>query len=587
MVESSGGVLLLYYVLPAVSVVTAAVLAAWVFVARRDATASTWILTMLLSGGLLNLFYLVLTLSGSRFVQRTAVFPRNVALIGFTLGFVLYCSAYTGRNFHRRRPVAAAMVAVFGGFFVLSATGPLHDLLFVAYVPRNEPFGYVVAQPSALYVLFVVGFVVFSGYASYVMADHLLATERRTGWQIVTFLLGALTFMGFEVAGQLGVFPADGLSHAAYGVLPIFVLLGLAMVEFDLLDVQPVARTAVVEQLRDPVIVLDDDRRVVDFNEASTGVWPGIADNVSEPFDAVCPALAREITVPPESDSVTEKIALTADGEDRFFSVTVSAVSRQDGREAGLYSILLRDITKLEQSRRQLETQNERLDQVASTISHDLRNPINVAQGHTAILSELVAEASLDPETEQRATDSLASLQGSHDRMLAIIDDVLTIAKEGKTVEETEVLALSAVAKEAWAHVDTGAATLSVEDAEIRADRSKLLSILENLFRNAIDHGPPDVRVEVTPTPDGFAVQDDGPGIPADHHDSIFEYGYSTEGENTGLGLSIVRTMAESHGWSVDLDDSYDEGTRFRFSTGRTPGLSEGTDDLHPAAGEH
>jgi len=587
MVESSVPVLLLYYVLPAVSVLTAGVLAAWVFVARRDATAATWVLTMLLSGGLLNLFYLVLTLSESRFIQKIAIFPRNVALIVFTLGFVLYCSAYTGRNFHRKRSIAAAMVVVFGGFLVLSVTGPFHDLLFVAYVPRSEPFGYVVAQPSAFYVFFVVGFVAFSGYASYVMADHLLATERRTGWQIVTFLLGALSFASFEVAGQLGVFPADGLSHAAYGVLPIFLLLGLAMVEFDLLDVQPVARTAVVEHLRDPVIVLDDDRRVVDFNEASTRVWPGVADHVSEPFDIVCPALAREIAVPPESDTVTEKIALTTDGENRHFSVTVSAVSRQDGTQAGLYSILLRDITKLEQSVRQLQTQNERLDQVASTISHDLRNPINVAQGHTAILSELIEEQPLDPEAEQRATDSLASLQGSHDRMLAIIDDVLTIAQEGKTVEETEVLDLSTVTSEAWAHVDTGAATLSVEDGEVRADRSKLLSILENLFRNAVDHGPSDVRVEVTPTPDGFAVADDGPGIPADHHDSIFEYGYSTESDNTGLGLSIVRTMAESHGWSVDLDDTYDEGTRFVFSTGRAPGLSGGTDALHPDAGEH
>jgi signal transduction histidine kinase len=576
MLDAPAPILLLYYVLPLAAVVTSLVLTTWVLVAHRDATAATWVVAMLLSGGLLNLFYLVLTLSGSRLVQRTMIFPRNLALVGFTAGFVLYCSVYTGRNFHRRRPVAAAMAAVFGGFFLLSATGPFHDLLFVGYVPRSEPFGYVVAEPNALYVLFVVGFVAFSGYASYVLADHLLATERRTGWQIVTFLLGALTFMGFEVAGQLGVFPADGLSHASYGVLPIFVLLGLAMVEFDLLDVQPVARTAVVEHLRDPVLVLDADRRVVDFNEASTRVWPDIDEHVSESFETVCPALAREIEVPPESDTARDKIALTADDEDRFFSVTVSAVSRQDGARAGLYSVLLRDVTELEQSLRQLQTQNDRLDQVASTISHDLRNPINVAQGHTSILGEVLAEQPLDPETDQRTTDSLASVRQSHDRMLDIIDDVLTIAQEGKTVQQTDLIDPSAVAREAWTNVDTGAATLAVgENCELTADRSKLLSILENLFRNAVDHGPADVQVAVDATEDGFAVQDDGPGIPGDHHDSIFEYGYTTEGENTGLGLSIVRTMAESHGWTVELDDSYEAGTRFVFSTGRTPGLSE------------
>jgi signal transduction histidine kinase len=82
-------------------------------------------------------------------------------------------------------------------------------------------------------------------------------------------------------------------------------------------------------------------------------------------------------------------------------------------------------------------------------------------------------------------------------------------------------------------------------------------------------------------------VQDDGPGIPADHHDSIFEYAYTTEGENTGLGLSSVRTMAESHGWTVDLDAGYDEATRSVSSPSHAPGLSRGTVAFNPAVREH
>jgi len=579
MLDSPIAVGFVYYLLPAVTVLTAGALTAWVVVAHRDATAATWILGLLVSGGTLNLFYLVITLSGNREIQQAMIYPRQIALIGFTAAFVLYCSAYTGRNFHRQRPVAAAMGAVFGSFVVLSVTEPVTELLFVAYRPRSEPFGYVVAEPSAIYVAFLVGIVAFTAYATYVMVDHLLSTKRRTGWQIVLFLVGAFTFSGFEVAGQLGLFPATGLSHAVYGVLPIFLLLAVALFQFDLLEVQPVARTAVVEQLRDPVVVLDSDRRVVDFNAASTRVWPGIDDAVSDPFERVCPALSQDVEVPPETDTVTEKIALTADGEDRFFSVTVSKVSRDGGSR--LYSILLRDITELEQSLRQLQTQNERLDQVASTISHDLRNPINVAQGHADLLAELLAELELDPATERRANESIANVQQSHDRMLDIIDDILTIAREGKTVEETEPVELSTVAREAWNNVDTADATLTVaDDRELSADRSKLMSIFENLFRNAIDHGRPDVEVGVSATEDGFAVQDDGPGIPPTHRDSVFEYGYTTESGNTGLGLSIVRTMAESHGWTVELDE-VDDGTRFVFSTTRGSTLSGETDALH------
>jgi signal transduction histidine kinase len=114
-----------------------------------------------------------------------------------------------------------------------------------------------------------------------------------------------------------------------------------------------------------------------------------------------------------------------------------------------------------------------------------------------------------------------------------------------------------------------------VDDRTLQADRSKLLTIFENLFRNAIDHCQADVTVSVGATEDGFYVADDGPGIPADHRDHVFEYGYTTGTEGTGLGLSIVRTMAESHGWTVELDESA-AGARFVVSTGVGGSVGEG-----------
>jgi len=564
-----------YYVLPVVAVVTALVLVTGVYARHRTAAGATWFITMLLSGGALNLFHLLIAVSENRTVQWLAIFPRLLALVSVIAAFVLFCSAYTGRDFHRKRRVAAAMVAVFGSYAVLVATSPIHELLFVDYTNRSEPFGYVVAEPSVGSVVLLLGLVSFVAYATYVMVEHLLSTKRRAGWQIVLILLGALSVAAFEVAGNLGFLPATGMSHSGYGILPLFLCFFLALFRFDLLDVTPVARTRVVENLRDPVVILDADLRVVDFNDASTRIWPDVGDHLPEPFETACPELAREIDVPPGADAVAEKISLTTDGRDRYYSVTVSEVSRKRGDRTELYSIFLRDVTELEQSRQQLQTQNERLDQVASTISHDLRNPINVSQGHTTLLGDILDGADLDPAAETQASESLEKIRQGHDRMLDIIEDVLTLAREGKTVEETEMLDLSTVACEAWGTVATADATLTVVSGdEFPADRSKLLQVFENLFRNAVDHGHPGVSVEVGTTDDGFYVQDDGPGIDDAYRDSVFEYGYTTDSDNTGLGLSIVRTMAESHGWTVELDDSFDEGTRFVFHTSLEPSLS-------------
>jgi signal transduction histidine kinase len=74
------------------------------------------------------------------------------------------------------------------------------------------------------------------------------------------------------------------------------------------------------------------------------------------------------------------------------------------------------------------------------------------------------------------------------------------------------------------------------------------------------------VSVRTGLTERGFYVADDGPGIPAEEADRILEYGYTTSEDGTGLGLSIVETMANSHGWTVRLDQEYEEGARFVFT---------------------
>jgi signal transduction histidine kinase len=65
---------------------------------------------------------------------------------------------------------------------------------------------------------------------------------------------------------------------------------------------------------------------------------------------------------------------------------------------------------------------------------------------------------------------------------------------------------------------------------------------------------------------DGFYVADDGPGIPADERETVFESGYSTAADGTGFGLSIVEEIASAHGWAVRVTDSAEGGARFEVA---------------------
>ncbi|SEN81841.1 Signal transduction histidine kinase [Halorientalis persicus] len=221
----------------------------------------------------------------------------------------------------------------------------------------------------------------------------------------------------------------------------------------------------------------------------------------------------------------------------------------------------------------QLERENERLDRFASIVSHDLRNPLNVAELHTDMLADTCDDDSHLPKIED-----------AHERMEEIIEDTLTLAREGEAVTETEPIHLASLAERCWATVDTADATLSVTaDAVVEADEERLRHVFENLFRNSVEHGGETATVTVGPLEaasrsdgdgtdstaiDGFYVEDDGPGIPPGEREKVFEPGYSDAEDGTGLGLAIVREIVDAHGWDVTITESGGSEAEQRASSG-------------------
>jgi PAS domain S-box-containing protein len=214
---------------------------------------------------------------------------------------------------------------------------------------------------------------------------------------------------------------------------------------------------------------------------------------------------------------------------------------------------------ELERRQREVELRekNERLDQFASIVTHDLRNPLNVASGNLALAQDV----------DDVESPRLETVEEAHDRMATLIEEVLTLAREGEDAAELEETSLSGAAQTAWGNVETNGGQLAVQgDLTLDADESRLVQLLENLHRNAIDHAGPAPTVEVGPTEDGFYVEDDGPGIPEVERSNVMEAGYSTSDGGTGFGLGIVRQIAEAHGWSVDIVEGRDGGARFEFT---------------------
>jgi signal transduction histidine kinase len=249
----------------------------------------------------------------------------------------------------------------------------------------------------------------------------------------------------------------------------------------------------------------------------------------------------------------------------------------------------------------ELEQQNERLEEFASIVSHDLRNPLNVAKARSTLVAD------------EYDGEHMAYVQQSLDRMEDIVMDTLTLARQGKLVAETEPISLATLVQQGWASVSSDDATVELDDdATIRGDQSRLQHVFENLFRNSVEHsstsnrtrsgdsiehsstsnrtrsgdsvehsstsnrtrsgagvedGGSDVRVSVGRIgDDGFYVEDTGPGIPEDRRQEVFDPGETSNPDGTGFGLAIVKRIAIAHGWDVRVVSGSDGGARFEFT---------------------
>lgn len=240
--------------------------------------------------------------------------------------------------------------------------------------------------------------------------------------------------------------------------------------------------------------------------------------------------------------------------DDARFWDTVLAPVITDEEVTRLIGIT-RNVTDRVRRERQLKSQRDQLDEFASVVSHDLRNPLNVAMGRIEFLAD------------EHDNEHIAATARALDRMDEIIQDTLMLARQGQVVSDMEEIDFSGLVGRCWHTVSTGEATVELaDDLWIRGDQTRLQHLFENLFRNAVEHGGRDVTVRVGQfDTHGIYVEDTGQGIPEDSREKVLEPGHSSSNEGTGFGLTIVKRIAEAHGWELEIQESSEGGARFKF----------------------
>ncbi len=337
---------------------------------------------------------------------------------------------------------------------------------------------------------------------------------------------------------------------------------------------------AVLASTSDAVIVTDHTERILLINRAAEQIFGLKANKVSgRSITNVIEDMAL-IDALTGNDSVPRSVEITL-ADDKVYYANASTIVSKEGQVFGRVAVL-RDITYLKEI-------DEMKSEFVSTVSHDLRSPLTFMRGYTTMLPMV-------GELNEKQSEYIEKILTGIDQMTELVDDLLDLGRIEAGVdlvhEEFAIRPLlEDIAQEYWQHAHLAGLELvvSVENGvtTISGDRSLIKQAITNLATNAIKYAPDSgaltLKAEQVNNEVIFSINDNGPGIPKQDQHRLFEKFYRVKSRGTekvkgsGMGLAIVKSIAEKHNGRVWCISQPGKGTSFFIGIPTTSTNPNGT----------
>lgn len=388
--------------------------------------------------------------------------------------------------------------------------------------------------------------------------------------------------------------------------IPTGIILAVTLMRERLFDIMPIARDHIIENMRDPVIVVDPKGRVVDLNPPARQFLdnraPHLDDCIGQPITNYLPDWGNWLAASTGSFELT--------GDHYAYDITVQPLPSSAQSSFG-HVIMIRDITTRKQAEQQtieLAVQREKvlmLENFIQNASHDLRTPISVIKTSTYLadkmsdrlhqnlitLTDLLVTTTPSPTLDEMK-DSLARLVEKHEhielnakRLEGIVESLLEMARlENQPPLRLHPHDLNQFLKNCAADYHALMAekgiTLHLEpivgQSQALMDETRLGDAVRKLLDNALHYTPAGGQVTLAAHCEGthltITVRDTGIGIAEKDQPHIFDRFYradearSTDTGGAGLGLPIARSIVEAHGGSITFQTALGQGSSFHIT---------------------
>jgi signal transduction histidine kinase len=462
--------------------------------------------------------------------------------------FFLFTVAYTSYDTWLSRDRVALLATEPLLWFTLCITNPSHELIwtdanltttFLTPVTALEfGVGYM-AHIVYAYAIVTLGIVILIQHATKVAPAY----QKQVG----LLSLGGIPPFSSHILCTLGLSPIPALDLTPFAFAFTGIVFGLALFQFDLLQLTPVAREQAFNEAGDGLLIVNNDGEIIDVI--------GVAGEVLTPTPRIGATL--EEIFPQTGLNALHNSEMTAfrDGEKRIYQFQVSSVASHHDQQVGTI-VLMRDITGLYESRQRLSVSNR-------VLRHNLRNDMNVVLGYASELeSKLDGEEATAAQILREKVEHVLELASKAEQIANIHSDT---SEDGTTIDLVSNVH-EVINDYQNIHTDAEFTVETPSEATTEnIDSDTFQLAVQNIVDNAVEHNDSETpqvaaTVEKRENETRVRIADNGPGISEIEQEAVGAEIETSLGHSQGLGLWLTYWCTTR--WGGDLRfETNEEGT--------------------------
>lgn len=497
------------------------------------------------------------------------------------LGYVLHHSG-SNQKLNQKRLAWLAVIPVIT--LVLAWTNGNHGLIWAKYIPYLEN-GLVLSDKTygpGFWVYWVYSYLVLVA-ATVIIFRSILVTAKIFRWQSILVIIGILVPWAGNFIYVLDINPFKNLDLTPLAFSITGILLAIGMFRWRLFDIKPIAHAAVLTGMVDGLLILDNQDRIVEVNQAAQDILDlGVQELVGKQMEQVIASLLPFGERTHQNKEKTIEIKLTNGKENRIYELSDSPFYEKHGTFGGRI-IFLHDVTdrkRLEQRviqrTAQLESANKELEAFSYSVSHDLRAPLRGIDGWIRALLR-----DYGSQLDEQAKTYLDKVCSETQCMDNLINDLLQLSRLTSTEMSVKKVNLSAIARMITTRLQEAEPERQVvfeiqEGLQANGDARLLEIALTNLLDNAFKftEKTPQAHIQFGQTEmegqRAFFVLDNGAGFDMASAKKLFgafqRMHKDSEYPGTGVGLTTVQRIIHRHGGRIWAEAATNQGATFYFT---------------------